>query len=453
MTRPETPDDLWLWVKAVLGVEIPRAQVCPDHAAPFDAFCAAYFARDSVVVWEGSRGFAGKSFMLALLSLTEMITLGANTVLLGGSGEQSQRVHAYLSGEDPNAQGMFWSAPMAPRWLLASDPSKREARLKNGGYIKALTASSKSVRGPHPQRLRLDEVDEMELDIFDAAMGQTMGRDGVPAQTVCSSTHQYPDGTMTEVKRRAEKRGWPVYEWCYRESLESSGGWLEDSEVARKRREVPEAMWEVEYELQEPSPESRAIDVEAVRELFDPSLGEWAGDPDEEVVIAPPGTAGVFAHGTDWAKAKDWTVLHTVQEMGENEPDVLVAWTRTGRKPWPLMIEAHNRRVREYGGRSAHDATGVGDVCADYLEVESEGFDFRGRKRRAEMLSSYIAAIENGQYRYPLIRWAHGEHKYASVDDIYGAGHLPDSIAAGALAHWARTNVRAVPDQRVVRWG
>jgi hypothetical protein len=41
-------------------------------------------------------------------------------------------------------------------------------------------ASQASVRGPHPHRLRLDEVDEMALDIFDAAMGQTLeGRERI----------------------------------------------------------------------------------------------------------------------------------------------------------------------------------------------------------------------------------------------------------------------------------
>ena len=37
-----------------------------------------------------------------------------------------------------------------------------------------LTASQKSVRGPHPPSLLLDEIDEMDLEIFDAALGQPM---------------------------------------------------------------------------------------------------------------------------------------------------------------------------------------------------------------------------------------------------------------------------------------
>ena len=81
------------------------------------------------------------------------------------------------------------------------------------------------MRGPHLQRLRIDEADEMLLAVLDAAHGQPMDRAGVQAQTVISSTHQHPDGTMTAVLQRAAARGWPVYQWCYRDTLEPHG-WL-----------------------------------------------------------------------------------------------------------------------------------------------------------------------------------------------------------------------------------
>ena len=98
------------------------------------------------------------------------------------------------------------------------------------------------MRGPHPQRLRIDEADEMLLAVLDAAHGQPMDRAGGQAQTVISSTHQHPDGTMTTVLQRAAARGWPVYLWCYRDTLEPHG-WLTQAQVDRKRAEVPEQTW------------------------------------------------------------------------------------------------------------------------------------------------------------------------------------------------------------------
>ena len=68
-----------------------------------------------------------------------------------------------------------------------------------------------------------------------------MDRDGVRAQTVMSSTHQYPDGPVTVMRRRAAEMGWPVYQWCYRETLEPHG-WLTADQVTRKRLELSRTM-------------------------------------------------------------------------------------------------------------------------------------------------------------------------------------------------------------------
>lgn len=439
---PTTDDELWDWVKHVLNVEIPRTKCCAKHVPPFEAFAHAYFAKTTMAVWLASRGFGGKSFLLALLSLTEAITLGASVNLLGGSGEQSERVHSYIAGSDPNAWGKFWNAPNAPRGLLLSDPTKREMRLSNGARIRALMASARSVRGPHPQRLRLDEVDEMELSIFDAAMGQTMKSRGVDPQTVCSSTHHNPDGTMTEILRRARTNNWPVFEWCYKENVQPHG-WLEPAEVARKRQEVPAAMFEIEYDLQKPSPETRAIDPAACKHLFNRDLGVFAGDEGSmsEVRIVEPVHLRDFYHGTDWARDRDWTIIHSMERRRAGLPDRLAAWARHGRKPWPIMIGAHNKRVEEYGGASAHDVTGIGGVIEDFLEVDSFGFDFSNRRHRTDLLWNYIAAIEQGdQMEYPFIEWAYEEHLFCTNEDLYkpGSGHLPDTLAAGALSWWAR---------------
>lgn len=444
LTIPRTDDDLWYWVRAILGVTIPRERVCPHHSAPFEAFADAYFARHPVAVWKASRGFGGKSFLLSLLAVTEQIILGAMVNILGGSLEQSKRVLGYINGTDENAAGKLWDAPLAPRWMMDSNKvteitTNREDG--NGrGVMKALAASQKSVRGPHPQRLRLDEVDEMDLRIFDAAMGQTMPSRGIETQTVASSTHQNPDGTFSEILKRAAERDWPVFEWCYRESMAPRTGWLAKSAVERKRLEVPSAMWQTEYEGQEPNPEGRAIDPDALENLFDRRLGEWEGAEGETIEIISPDVGGLFYHGTDWAKSTDWTILHTMHEV-QGGPDRLAAWARFGRRPWPVMIGKHNERVRRYGPPylSTHDATGVGEVCDDYLEVPSQGFDFRHRKARSEMLSNYIAAIESGEFVYPAIAHLYREHKFATVDDLYGSGHLPDSISAAAMSHKAKT--------------
>jgi hypothetical protein len=145
--------------------------------------------------------------MLAALGLAEACTLGAEVRVLGGSADQSENVVRYTDG---------WTARSTIAALLSDRAGGREAgvtrsriRLRGGGMVDALAASSRAVRGPHPSRLRIDEATSWTLVIFDAALGQTMARGGVPAQTVISSTHHYPDGTMTEVLRRRSSAAGP----------------------------------------------------------------------------------------------------------------------------------------------------------------------------------------------------------------------------------------------------
>lgn len=418
----KSPDNLREFVRLAWGVTIPDVQVCPNHSTPWRAFCDAYFGRAPVCVWHGSRGFAGKSFLLATLGLTEAVTLGADVNVLGGSGEQSRRVLDHMRN--------FWRYPGAPSYLLQGE-ARTETRLTTGVTIEALMASQASVRGPHPQRLRLDEIDEMDLSILDAAMGQPMTKNNVAAQTVMSSTRQYADGTMTAILQRAAERGWPIHEWCWRESLEPHG-WLTRAAIDQKRNEITEAMWKTEYDLQEPSPESRAIQPVAVEECFNPALGVFEGAPHEYIEIEPPVLGVNYATGADWARSKDWTVIPTFRL--DVNPVRCVAWERTGRLDWPVMIARYTARRARYPGSGLHDGTGLGDVVTSY--AGEPGFIMVG-KARADLLTEYIAAIERRELVYPMIRWAYNEHRFASREDVYAGGsehHLPDTISAGALA-------------------
>ena len=88
--RSGTDRDLLAFVEETFGVRIPAVACCPEHVAPAQAFCDAYFSRADVVVWKASRGFGGKSTLLALLALTEAITLQADVTVLGGSAPSSR---------------------------------------------------------------------------------------------------------------------------------------------------------------------------------------------------------------------------------------------------------------------------------------------------------------------------------------------------------------------------
>lgn len=461
-----TDDDLDRVLLDYFGVSLPNTRCCEGHSTPWDAFHDAFFARSAISVWKASRGFGGKSFTLAALGLVEGLFLRADVNILGGSGVQSKRVL--------EAMAKLWAHPNAPRdKLKGSEPGSESQRLIWGNNVLALMASTKSVRGPHPQRLRMDEVDEIKLSILDPALGQPMSKGWILSQVVLSSTHQYPDGTMTEMLRRAGANGWKVFEWCYRETLEPHG-WCSVAEVERKRGILTASMWETEIELQEPSSEGRAIVTEKVKDGFRETLVLEPPAPcecghDEATHLhatvraacsadgcgcATFATTGKYGTGGDWAKKRNWTVIATIRK--DVRPRRVVALTRIQRKPWPTMVQAYDDQVRRYGGTACHDNTGLGTVISDLLGVAAEDFDMVGRARK-DLLTDYINAIEKGDLLWPkdetnvALAAAYAEHLYATIEDVYkgtkdgtGKHHLPDTISSGALAWRAADQADAV---------
>lgn len=471
---PRDDDELYELVHLLWGVYIPRHAVCPDHVSPFEAFADAYFARSPVAVWKASRGFGGKSRTLAYLTLTEAVTLGAEINLLGGSGAQSQNIHEAMQDG--------WTSPVGSKLYesLVRNETQIYTYLNNGAKIKALMASQRSVRGPHPQRLRMDEIDEMDEEILWSAFGQPMAKGGIEQHIVLSSTHQYPDKTMSAMLDKAKEKDWPVFEWCWRESSNEKDGWLTKSMIERKKQEVSQRMWEVEYDLQEPTIGSRAFDTDKVEKVF----GGWCTHPDE---IRPAQTRyypdecpyeecdhparkvykrelksqrgefyefedpdtrnGEYITGADWAKEKDFTVIWTIRV--DQQPARLVAYARLNRKPYPMMIKLFNERLKRYPGGAIHDGTGLGNVVNDYIDQRSRSFIMTGRARD-DMLSEYVNAVEKESFRFPKIETAYSAHKYCSLEDLYGRGkdtHLPDEVCAAALASFQqdRNPVVSVP--------
>ena len=84
--RDGTDRDVLAWIEATFGVRIPAVACCEGHVAPAKAFCDALFARAPVALWIASRGFGGKTFLLALLAAANAILFETDVIILGGSG-------------------------------------------------------------------------------------------------------------------------------------------------------------------------------------------------------------------------------------------------------------------------------------------------------------------------------------------------------------------------------
>ncbi|NIR62393.1 MAG: hypothetical protein GWN61_00685 [candidate division Zixibacteria bacterium] len=137
-----------------------------------------------------------------------------------------------------------------------------------------------------------------------------------------------------------------------------------------------------------------------------------------------------YATGADWARKIDWTIIQTWRI--DCNPMRLVCWYRGARQPWALMVEEYDWQIEKYNSNAAHDATGLGDVVAEMVRNPAEDVLMVGRERK-DMISEYIGACERGEILMPHIEYVYTEHKFASVDDLFGTGHLPDTISSGAI--------------------
>lgn len=485
---PQTRDELWEKVRDTWGVEIPR-EVHPDcvhrgHVAPFTAFADSFFAETEigalipVSLWLGSRGLSGKTFLLALLAISEQVWLGSEVSLLGGSLEQSQKAHAYTRE--------FWENPNAPHHLLLADPTERRIRLRNGGEEFVHTASTKSVRGAHPQRLRPDEADEMDMDVLDSAMGMPMSKNGVRSQVTITSTHHKAKGPVTELKRRMKdgEQDIKLYEWCLMESLQRTNdkgeivGWLSPEEAELAERRMPHRMWLVEVLLQEPSVEDRAIKSSAIDTAFEPIYGKFDGKIGEYIEVPcckvyierlakytetpwdfgfkkpAPCRHHQYVTGIDWGRIRDHTVIVTYRTDGADGRWWMVAWESLAgdtESDWVDIDGRANARMERFPGYAAHDRGGAGDRASAYLDFTPVDVLIQG-ERRKNVFNNYIRALEHGQIVHPRITSAYDDHRFVTREDLFGTGssnHPPDSVVAGALAWYM---YRGAPNYKT-QWG
>src|SRR5260370_533124 len=290
----------------------------------------------------------------------------------------------------------------------AGGADRTKVGVGKGGGMEEGGGSGKGGGGPRAERLRGGEIDEMNPSVWDDAQGQAKADNlrRIKEQVVACSTLHHPNGTMARELRMATERGWPVYEWCYKETM-AKGGFVTLEEVARKKQSVTAQQCNVEFELQEPAVENRAIDAEAVDAAFDPRRGAHAGGLGEGLLLEPPVEEARYATGADWGKSLDRTIIWTIRH--DVRPARLVCYTHIAREAWPDMIALFNAQVQRYPGTACHDVTGIGTVIDDHLEVRTEAVNLVGF-RRHNLFRDWIVAIESGDFLAPRIEYAYSQH-------------------------------------------
>jgi terminase large subunit-like protein len=433
---PINDDELHAAVQAVFGVTIPRKQICPNHVAPFEAFSHAFFAKEpNTALWYGARG-SGKSEQLALLGLAKTVFHMGNTTILGGSIHQSNNVYNHM------AKMMEHENAPTP---LVENFTKTELLFRNKTWVRPLSASQTSVRGPHPLLHLLDEIDEMEWDIYVASLGQAMRQPNsmnieINEYVVKSSTWQKLEGTFSKVIAEHREKNLPVFSWCWREVIRPHG-WMDPDFIERKRRNIPDLLWKIEYELGEPTGETSVFDLQRLAEVFvrvplyEPM--SRMSESDKMWVYEKPANNGIYAMGVDLAKTKDWTVA--IVARIDVEPMRVVAVKKVGRISWPAIIDQLKTMKATWNdAEMGHDGTGLGSVVTDLLEGYSRKYLFIGEQRK-KLLNEMIAGVETGLYRIPHGNPLYDKFRMTKLEDVWSQtlvnSHLPDESAAMAVLH------------------
>ena len=149
------------------------------------------------------------------------------TKILGGSEDQSKL--SYKAMDD------FWRISGLEAELLATESRGGRIRKmlsstewKNGAEASILTASQKSVRGPHPNCLKLDEVDEIDEGVYQAALSQPVSKHGFNSSLWLFSTNHNVGGMMDKALATAKDKGTAIYKYCYDKETEvlTKRGWM-----------------------------------------------------------------------------------------------------------------------------------------------------------------------------------------------------------------------------------
>lgn len=200
--EPKTPAQLHRFTRAALGMAVPRTPLVPGSSAPFDYLVHAYFESEQAgnhatnkdaIVWANRGG--GKTMLGAAATLLDLVFKpGIQVRILGGSLEQSSKMFEHLT--------TLFDKPWFTG-VLDGEPTQRQISLINGSNAKLLAGSQRSVRGVRVQKLRCDEVEEFEPEVWEAAQMVTRsnrcGDKHVHGAVEALSTMHRPFGLMSRI--------------------------------------------------------------------------------------------------------------------------------------------------------------------------------------------------------------------------------------------------------------
>jgi len=222
MTPCDNDVELLDWLQLYAGVRVPTQPVCAHHHAPFEYLKSAYFEpAEDLVVWAPRGG--GKTRLAAVATLLDLLHKpGIGVRILGGSFVQSLRMWEHLLPDlEDNVNGLLVNHRAGKHTVTLTSEST-----VGGSHAAVLTQSERAVRGLRVQRLRCDEVELFDKEVWSAAQlvtkSKRCGDMNVRASVEALSTFHKAYGLMADVVDKAKRPGSRIrlVQWCVLDVLE-----------------------------------------------------------------------------------------------------------------------------------------------------------------------------------------------------------------------------------------
>ncbi|MHC4719760.1 MAG: phage terminase large subunit family protein [Planctomycetota bacterium] len=386
--RPESRGDLRKYVQVFLGIGVPEKRICPGHDSPMDYlwhcfsgdFCGGRRENADAIVWANRSG--GKTELAAIATLLDCVfKANCHVRILAGSGEQAGRMYDYLAGF------LGWGFKDFLRGRLL----KGRCRFRNGSGVEVLTQSEASVRGQHVAKLRCDEIELFDEDVFRAAKFITQSTGDILGGMEMISTMHRPYGLMHKIVSSAKGSSTVMFKWCVWEVIErcrgrrcsgcvlwgdcqgkakKADGYLRIDDCISTMRRVSRAGWEAEMLCKRPSTEHVVFDE------FDPKVHVKAVDYDANLPVYRSVDFGfVNPFVCLWIQVDEEGVIRVIDEYVRSRAtiDVHAEQIRCRTPGGEQRVAA---TFCDPAGRSVNDITGTSTV----RELRSLGIVTRWRR-------------------------------------------------------------------------
>jgi hypothetical protein len=332
------------------------------------------------IVWANRAG--GKTQLAAVATLMDcLFKPNCQVRILGGSGEQAGRMYDYLTGFLCHGYEQF----------LARPARKKKCCFINGSAVEVLTQSAKSVRGQHVQKLRCDELELFDENVFAAAKFITQSTKNITAGMELISTMHRPYGLMHEVVTSATEFGTPVFKWCVWETVEKcldrncsqcplledcrgrateANGYLKIDDCITQMRRASRANWEAEMLCMRPSRQNTVFDE------FDPVVHVSPVDYDPNLPLYRAIDFGfVNPFVCLWIQVDEDGVIRVIDEYVRSRATIDVHALEIKNRT-PVAEEQVTATFCDPAGKSVNDVTGTSAI----RELRSFGIAVRFKR-------------------------------------------------------------------------